>query len=214
MKGIIIVTRFFRWFGLPGRFVLTLLMSGLSVLLAFYFPSVPHFIAAGAMLLSSLGDILLMNFRPVTRLLPFRGFKAGSAVFTLAHLTYASAFGYKIYKSKLSFFNAGVVIAFAIFVTLVLLTVILTFLRHSDGINMLAPGMIYLLVISINCAAIFSCAFSMGGLAIVSSVGILSFLTSDYFIMLDKVCGVDSKTLNELIWWFYPIGQILLLVGV
>lgn len=72
------LARFFRWFGLPGPLVLTALLSLFALTLAGLFPSLPRWLCAAGMLCSSLGDILLMNYRPITNRLPFRGFAAGA----------------------------------------------------------------------------------------------------------------------------------------
>jgi hypothetical protein len=40
------------------------------------------------------------------------------------------------------------------------------------------------------------------------AVGALSFFISDLIIGLDALAGIS--TFGHLIWWYYPIGQILL----
>ncbi len=208
------MNKFFRWFGLPGRLVLTVLMSIFACLLAILSPSPPRLLAAIAMVMSSLGDIVLMDYKPITRSLHLRGFITGSLLFTGAHLVYIAAFTYGIYDAGCAFLNAGVVVAFVLFVALVCTMLVLALLRNQELNYMFWLCTIYLFVICANCASVFSYAFSVGGMAIVSAVGVLSFLVSDFFIVLDRACGIRSHTLRQLIWWFYPIGQILLLIGV
>lgn len=208
------MNRFFRWFGLPGRLVLTVLMSIFACALAVISPSLPRLLAAIAMMMSSLGDIVLMDYKPITRSLHLSGFITGSLIFVLAHLFYIAAFGYSIYDAGYSYLNLGVVAAFVLFVVLVCVMVMLAFLCNKELNYMLWLCMIYLFVITASCATVFSYAYADGGMAIVSAVGILSFLVSDYFIVLERACNVRSRVLHKLIWWFYPIGQILLLLGV
>lgn len=208
------MNRFFRWFGLPGRLVLTVLMSAFACIMAAISPSLPRLLAVIAMVLSSLGDIILMDYHPITDSLPFRGFIPGALVFTVAHLFYIAAFGYSIYDAGYSYINAGVVAAFACYVLMIVLTLVIVLSRNTEINSMFFLSMIYLFVITANCATVYSYAFSHGGLAIVSAIGVFSFLVSDYFIVMDKVCQIKSKTLKSLIWWFYPIGQIMLLIGV
>lgn len=208
------MNRFFRWFGLPGRLVLTTLISIYACALAIYSPTLPRLLAAVAMILSSLGDIILMDFKPITRSLPFRGFIPGALVFTGSHIFYILAFGYNIYDAGYAYLNVGVLAAFICYVAMILATLLIVLTRNVEIKSMFFLSMIYLLVISGNCATVYSFAYSARGLAIVSAVGVLSFLISDYFIVMDKVCDITSERLRGLIWWFYPIGQILLLLGV
>lgn len=208
------MNKLFRWFGLPGRLVLTTLMSLFACAMAVCSPSLPRIIAAMAMVLSSLGDITLMDYKPITRSLPFRGFIPGSIVFTIAHILYITAFGYNIYISGYKYLNIGVVAAFACYVLMIVMTMIMVLVRNVEIKSMFFLSMIYLFVISTNCATVYSYAYSARGMAIISAVGVFSFLISDYFIVMDKVCDIKSKVLRELIWWFYPVGQILLILGV
>jgi hypothetical protein len=61
-------------------------------------------------------------------------------------------------------------------------------------------------------AAAFSLAWSTRGLHLLTAAGALSFFISDLFIGLGVLCGVRSRFILGGIWWFYPIGQLLLIV--
>lgn len=78
--------RFFAWFGLPGKLVLTALISLTAVVLAVIDTTPTRIICIPAMLLSSLGDIILMNYKPITKHLPVKGFIAGAVAFAAAHV--------------------------------------------------------------------------------------------------------------------------------
>jgi hypothetical protein len=208
------MNRFFRWFGLPGSLVLTTLMSIYAVTLAVIFRNVPHYIAVFAMLLSSLGDIVLMDYKPITSHLHLHGSFSGASLFMLSHLLYIATFGYKIFVGGYIYINTGFYIAAFTFIILSVACTAISLIRKSSGRNLIIPCILYLFVISLNCATVYSYAFSAGGKGIISAAGILSFLISDCFIILKDVCGIKSKTLSKLIWWFYPIGQILLLSGI
>ena len=200
-------------FGLPRHLILTLAISLYSIILAVFFPSISRTLIAIAMLISSLGDIVLMDFKPIVRYLPFKGFVAGAIVFMISHLFYIAAFGYSIYINEYTYFNIGVIIAILLFVAVVISMTLISLIRHSQGIKLLLPGILYVAIICANCSNICSYYFSHRGIAICSMVGIISFLISDYFIVLRSVCGIKSKVLQKLIWIFYPIGQILLITG-
>jgi uncharacterized membrane protein YhhN len=165
------------------------------------------------MLISSLGDIVLMDFKPIVKHLPFKGFVAGAIVFMVSHLFYIAAFGYSIYINEYTYFNIGVIIAISLFLAVVISMTLISLIRQSQGVKLLLPGILYIAIISANCSNVCSYCFSVGGISICSMIGIISFLASDYFIVLRTVCGIKSKVLQKLIWIFYPIGQILLITG-
>ena len=206
------MNRLFKWFGLPGSLVLTTLISILAVILAFVDPSVTRLICVPAMFLSSLGDILLMDYKPLTRRLPFRGFIPGAVVFVLSHITYAAAFGLMILQSDAEYFNVGSFFGIFCFVFFIVLFPIVCKKNNGDK-TMTVLCLIYLFFISLNCSTVYSAAANFGGLRIISAVGAFFFLISDLFIGFDRACGLKSRYNEDLIWTFYPIGQILLLIG-
>lgn len=208
------MNRFFRWLGLPGRLTLTLLISSYALILALLDPVPVRFIAASAMLLSSLGDIVLMDFKPITRRIHICGFVAGALVFMLSHLTYASAFGYDILRRGLGFLNHGITLAAIVFALTASALLLGGRFKEYEGRSCLIPALLYLLIISFNAAVISSRAFSLGGRALIPAIGIFLFLVSDCFVIARRVVGIRSKIMNELIWWFYPIGQIMIISGI
>ena len=205
------MNRYFAWFGLPGSLVLTLLLSLTALTLALVFQTPDRWLRLAAMLLSSLGDVILMSYTPVTRRLPgpLRGFACGAASFMLAHIAYIAAFGWRIARGGDPLVNAGFWAGVAL---LALAAVSMTVLfRRSGNRNrgLLALCLAYLAVIGCACAVVFSCAVSEGGWAYLLALGALSFAISDFFIGLEQLGGIDAC--KDLIWWFYPIGQLLLI---
>lgn len=165
------------------------------------------------MLLSSLGDIVLMDYKPLTNKLPLKGFTVGSALFALAHALYASAYTVK-YLSESSFkINPGSYIATGLFIISVLILTLLMIRNNNKSVKMYVLGLVYLILISSNCFAIFT--FGIGNIpkGIVPVIGASSFFFSDFIIALDKIGGIKVKNMTDIIWWFYPIGQILILIG-
>ena len=92
------MNQYFQWFGLPGPFVLTCLMSLMAVILAAVFPSQHRWICAAAMIVSSLGDIVLMNFKGIGHRMPVPYFYVGAVLFMAAHLLYIRAFSLRIVR--------------------------------------------------------------------------------------------------------------------
>lgn len=205
------MSKYFEWFGLPGSFVLTLLMSVFALVMALIFPSHARWLCFAAMAFSSVGDIFLMRFGGLDKVFP-NYFMIGAAFFMLAHLLYAACFTLRIRESGAAFFNAGAVIA------LVIAAVCFAYFAKLC----MEPGrrdqypliLVYLIIISINCMSIFSYAYSSAGrhpMAILAAVGAVSFLLSDLIIGLGMAAGINQY--DHLIWWLYPIGQILIIAG-
>lgn len=208
------MTRLFRWFGLPGRFVITVLLSCYAVTLAALRPSPQRLVAAAAMLMSSCGDIVLMDFKPITRHFLKTGFETGVFIFMLSHLLYTTAFGFAISIGGDAYINQGVMLAGIIFVIVELLMVAAAVGSKNAAAPPLLLGTLYLLVISLASSFVYSYAFSTGGRSILSAVGIFLFLLSDCFIIANRILAKKSKLLSRLVWWVYPAGQILLLSGI
>lgn len=205
--------RFFRWFGLPGNFVLTLLISLYGIILACIFRTPSRIICAAAMLLSSLGDIILMDYKPVTNRLPFRGFTAGAASFGIAHIVYASAFIFTTASSGYNVINRGFFCGIGLSIIALITLIFLMRTKKQDSNVMKVLPFCYLLLISFNLTVIFSCSVNRGAYGLISGIGALSFFISDLILSIRLVSNIKIKHNEELVWWFYPIGQILLLTG-
>ena len=197
---------------LPRSIVISLLISLYSVTLAFFDPSASRIICFFAMLTSTLGDVILSDYKPIVSRLPLRGFIAGGSVFAVAHALYILAFLWQIVQNGYAFLNAGAYFGIAIFV---IIAVYLTFVCIKNRIKarLTAFAFIYLILITFNCTCVFSLASCEGGIKIISAIGAFSFLISDLIIALDVFCGIRLPHRSRLIWIFYPIGQILLLFG-
>jgi hypothetical protein len=77
---------------------------------------------------------------------------------------------------------------------------------------MLIVGIVYGLVIGTLCTAVCTYAFIQKGYAFVAMVGILSFMASDMIIGLTRIGGMSIYNSGGIIWFFYPIGQLLILL--
>lgn len=203
------MSKYFAWFGLRGSLVLTLLMSGLAMTLAILFPSRARGLCALAMLMSSVGDIFLMRLDPIVRRYP-NYFVIGAAFFMLAHLLYAACFGLKIRVQGASYFNGGAMIA--LIIAAVCLVYFTAICKNKSQYSL---AVAYLVIITLNCMTVFSYAWSgwrSNPTTLLAAVGAVSFLLSDLIIGLGMLAGITRY--DGLIWWLYPIGQILLIVGV
>ena len=205
------MNRYFAWFGLPGSLVLTMSMSLYALVLALCFRTPVRWLCFAAMLLSSVGDIFLMRLNGLQRIFP-NYFTIGAVFFMLAHVLYACCFALRIHQAGARFLNAGTAAALALCGACFVYFLHLGVSTKSWGDLPLVMG--YLVVISIACVSVFSCAGALGRqhpLAILAAVGAVSFMASDAIIGLGML--TDNSRLDHLIWWLYPIGQILLITG-
>lgn len=204
--------KYFEWFGLPGKLVLTLLLSLLALVMVIVFPTSDRVLCLVAMLFSSAGDIVLMNYKKIgdRMLVPY--FFVGAVLFMISHVFYFFAFFSVIRGNGYSYLNAGVFGVAALIIMIAAAFGVTAFRRGHCKINVFLLLCIYLMIIGINCATICSFSYSAGGTAWIAAVGALSFLISDLIIGLERLLGVASPRLRAAIWWFYPIGQILILL--
>jgi uncharacterized membrane protein YhhN len=203
------MSSYFAWFGLPGTFVLTVLMSALALVLALLRPSAHRWLCFAAMAFSTGGDLFLTNFRGLGNL-P-NSFVIGACLFGIAHvlylLTYRKLSALRGYPTLNRF---GLIPALLAAVGSV---AFFTYMcaRRSD-FSMFPLCMAYLVLISANTATILSyaaSAFRKRPAAIFAALGAVSFFISDFIIGLDMLAGIPG--FGHLIWWYYPIGQILII---
>ena len=206
------MNKYFAVFGLPGSLVLTGLMSLLALVLAVCFPSPARWLCFAAMLLSSVGDIFLMHLPVIEKNLP-NYFVYGAASFMIAHVLYALCYLRLIRGSGAAVLNPGAALMAAIALAVAVYFVVTA--RGLGKLDQLPLILVYIAMIALDCTMMFSYAWSQGlrnPLAILAAVGAVSFFVSDLIIGLGMVMGV--RRYDHLIWWYYPIGQILMILGV
>ena len=201
---------FFSWFGFPGTVMLTLLMSVLALVLAICRPTPTRWVCFGAMGLSSIGDVFLARFNGLDILFP-NYFAIGAGFFMAAHFLYILCYRMKLRAANAPFWNVGSITAIALgAVTSVVLAVLCLSRGTANTLPLVA---LYAVIIFANCATVFSYAWSkrLRSLpAILAVVGVISFLLSDLIIGLG-IAG-NIHTYDNLIWWFYPIGQFFMIL--
>lgn len=204
--------KLFRWFGLPGSVVLTALMSFLALARALLLPTPARWLCFAAMALSSIGDLFLGHLKFLTS--HFRHcFEIGVGFFMASHIMYALCYSVKSLDIDAPIWNAGAAAAFLFGILAASVLAGISF-RHNRTKN-LPLVLIYLCAITLNCATVFSYAWSQrlsSFSSVFAAVGVFSFMLSDFIIGL----GLTGKIhrYDALTWWFYPIGQILLILGV
>lgn len=204
------MNRYFACFGLPGTFVLTMLLSLSALLLALVQPKKrSRWLVFLAMAASSVGDVFMTDFRGVSRYVA-DSFACGAAAFMVSHVIYTVAYRRMAKVRGCRFLNGGVVIAGLIAVGCAAYFTRMCMLRRNFGRFPLA--MIYLAVITTNLATVFSYAWARvkkNPLALLAALGAAAFFASDFVIGLGMLARMTRY--DYLIWWLYPIGQILLI---
>ncbi len=206
------MNRYFACFGLPGSLVLTGLMSLLALVLALCFPTPARWLCLAAMLFSSVGDIFLMHLPVIEKKLP-NFFVFGAASFMVAHVLYALCYARLIRQSSAAIFNPGSAVMIAIAAAAAVWFIVSA--RKLGRMDQLPLILAYIVMISLDAGMIFSYAWSQGlsnPLAVLAAIGAVSFFVSDLIIGLGLVMGITRY--DHLIWWYYPIGQILMILGV
>ena len=203
--------KFFRWFGLPGSLVLTSLLSALALTLALTDPTPVRWLCFAAMAFSSAGDVFLSHRKKLSERFK-HCFEIGAALFMVSHLLYALCFGMKTHLQLVPILNGGAVIALLLGAAAAAVLIHLS-VRCGRAKKLPLP-LIYLSVILINCAAVLSYVCAQNPLSVsafCAAAGILSFMISDFIIGLGFACSIHRY--DFLVWWFYPIGQILLILA-
>ena len=203
---------YFNWFGLPGTLVLTSLLSLFALVRAVCSPTPVHWVCFAAMVLSSVGDLFLTHLQKMGGRYP-NSFTIGAVFFMAAHLVYSLCYGMKLFNTAGALrWNTGTAFAFGIGAAALALMLFLSIRHHRTG--SLPIILIYLVIITFNCAVIFTYAWAhqLRSLsAICAAVGVFSFLLSDLVIGLSMAGNIHR--FDSLIWWLYPIGQFLLILA-
>ena len=194
---------------ISGKIALSLLMFTLSAILFAVFRSFDRAVCVFAMLFSFIGDYTLNHNRDHSKQTK-NEFIIGGIAFIVAHIFYSVAYGSLIVKNGFAFFNFGA------FLTVVILSMISIFMfiktENTVHSKLFYFGLAYLWITGINYCAIFSYAISAKSYAYLAMAGGLMFLASDVIIGMEKFLDLKSPIARELVWWLYPIGQILLIV--
>jgi len=220
----------------PLHLLITAAMSAYAVILAAIFRTPDRIVCVFAMLQSSLGDIILMNYKPVTDKLPFKGFVAGGISFGLSHILYITAFSILLCLRGAFCPNAATIAGAAVWIfwTCFFLIAVLcpeekrqTFRKRNavpDPVAckekeekknkaLLFPMLGYLFFICLNLTTTLTAAASLGGIRIVSAAGMILFLGSDLVIFFDRLLGEVPPRQDLCIWIPYVLGQLLLITG-
>lgn len=194
---------------IPGKITLSFLMLLFAITLGLISKTPDRLSCLMAMCLSFLGDIAL-NHNPDHAKQSKSDFIIGGTAFIIAHLLYSFSYYQKINFSGYAFLNHGsiFVVSFLVMMSIMLIAIKC---KHGGISKLFLFGMAYLWITGINYTTIFSYAASVRSIESIAAFGGALFFISDLIIGLEKFFGLKSKLARELVWWFYPIGQIIII---
>ena len=165
-----------------------------------------------AMLLSTVGDMFMDNFRDINSKLPNPGFFVGAFFFICAHIVYIFVYRHLICERQYTLVNPGFWAAIAFVLACGVLVVGKSLSGGSVNWGMLVLCVVYMCIIGANCATICSFAWSVKSIRSIAALGAVSFFISDLIIGYNVLVGYPGDVIWGLIWWFYPIGQFFMIL--
>ena len=201
------MNKYFKIKNIPGSLVLTLLLSLTALILYIIFPSTYRFLVFLAMAFSSVGDIILMSdfknkISGVSKLV------LGASAFSVSHVLYFASYLQRVTK-LFTEFNFGYIFSLSLFLS-VLIFIISLKIKYKSNTSMLLISVTYLFIIFLANLSVSLYAFEYMGTAFLALLGSISFIISDLLIGLDILASITK--FRKYVWWFYPIGQILLIL--
>lgn len=210
------MAKYFRWFGLKGELVLTLILSSLAVLFAVLYHTPDRFVRMAAMLLCTGGDLIIMNFKGVRRYLKHL-LPAGATLFAFGHICYMLSYGMLFLKNGYSLITNGKVngglVTGLLFIGTGMILGCIACVKWGRK-RMIPLVLVYGTVLGANCCMILSYAWAAaytGVLAITAGLGVVVFVISDFGVVMERL---DRRhNWHTFVWWLYPIGQLLMVIS-
>ena len=164
-----------------------------------------------AILLSTLADLILMNYRGIPKLVFKKAnFGIGAFLFGIVQILYHICFLRVMGISALVTLNhAGYI---ALFIGVLVIPSLLFIMSEKNHIYIIGV-LIYSICLLFNMMTIFNAAYMLGNRHIFAAIGIVLFMISDIFILIRENMK-DNTFIRKLIWVFYPLGQIMIILGV
>lgn len=189
----------------------TMLLTAIAIARYIVSPSYPREICMYAVWLSTLADLILMNYIGIPKaIFKKANFLVGTFLFMIVQILYYICFLKIMGLDTLEKLNLGGYVALFIGVITVPLSIFVVTERcfvYVIGI------LIYAICIILNMMGIFNCAYMLGGKYIFAVIGIVLFIISDVFILIRENIK-DSTFIRKLIWIFYPIGQLMIICSI
>ena len=207
------MAKYFRWFGLKGELVLTILLSSLALILALIVRTPERYTCLAAMLFCTGGDLVIMNFRGIRRyikhLLP-----AGACLFAIGHIFYLMTYrmhflheGYRMSPDNVGLWMGIGLVAVGMIGG--------CFSCIKFGRKRMIPLIVfYGAVLGSNACMVLSYMWEAADVrpaAVLAGIGAVVFMISDFGVAIERL---DRRhDWHSFVWWTYPVGQVLLILG-
>ena len=197
-----------------NTFFISIGLSLFALLMAVRMETIHFWLCFVAMFICTIGDIILANFYGFQVKFPFPIFIAGGVVFMFGHLGYVIAFVVRMKEYGYTFCNTGFKLSVAFVVAVYLL--LIYFGKKKKGIKFIEAALcgLYCFFVGLDLCTAVSFSWSHGGLVWIRAFGAFCFFVSDYLIGVDRLVGGPKYRLQQGIWMFYPVGQLLLLLPI
>ncbi len=190
---------------IPKSIVMSLLLI-ISIVLALTLKSQRNrLLVILATLFGLIGDVIMALD------VSWRVYVGGSAFF-VEHLVYIVMLILLIKKEKIDLFkNVGFYIGVAFFaISTITLEVLAFTMVEKQNVAMAILVGVYLLGLSANLALNFAYSYKKKGTYYLFALGMLIFFITDIWVFLGAL--KINKDASSLVWYFYPIGQLLLIL--
>lgn len=193
-----------------GKITLSYLLLFYAMLLSMVWLTKDRVICVIAMAFSFMGDFSL-NYRSLEERTK-KDFLYGTICFMVAHFMYVFTYLELIKNHNFEILNAGFFLAATIVVIVLIWFLVMILKTRKTKLTMMhIVGIFYVLIIGLNCSVIFSFSHSIGNIRGLAALGALCFFVSDILIGTETFLGVKSKIVRKFVWFFYPIGQFLII---
>lgn len=191
-----------------SKWIMTAILSIISVILFLVFRTYARKKVMIAMLLSSLGDIFMTDAFGLGSTVSG---VPGAAFFIAAHIVYATCFTSLTKQYGYKYKNAGFYVGLILTAVSAVILIVFACLSENPQYGMLILILIYIAIIGWNIVSNFSYSFSNKGARLIFlPFAILLFYLTDIWIFLDML-NIYSG-LHGIVWYFYPEAQLLLII--
>ena len=187
---------------IPGKITLSFLMLIYAIVLFVAEGSIDRRFCLIAMLYSFVGDVALNHTREHEKQ-SLRDFVIGGVAFIIGHIFYCITYYTKIQIAGFKTFNQGSIFAIAI---LIMISIVM-FLKNAS----MSKKIDKLFLFGDHHPVGLQLPDSAKSAESLAALGGLLFLASDVIIGFEKFFKLKSPLARELVWWLYPLGQILLI---
>lgn len=189
------------------KMMITAMLSVTAVILYKIFPSDLRKSCMIAMLLSSVGDVFMVNTPKIGEYSTF----IGAGFFIAAHIVYGGGFYSEIRKNGNRIMRFPFWLGFGIMLlSAVLLGAAEFTLPEEKKPVMFLLILVYIAAIGYNVCSEFAFSVYEKKLTLILPFSVILFYITDVFIFLNML-GINDS-LRQYVWYFYPAAQLMIIL--